>query len=135
MKRKDFLNNMARATGVGIIARALNSCAKNPSIPIPTAGFNVDLSSSANSALQTVGGFIFTQGIYVICTGSSTYTALSSICTHQGCTVAYGSTSKQFVCPCHGGTFDINGKVVSGPPPAPLTQYQVTRNGNILTIT
>jgi cytochrome b6-f complex iron-sulfur subunit len=24
-------------------------------------------------------------------------------------------------CSCHGGTFDINGNVVAGPPPSPIT--------------
>ncbi len=135
MERRDFLNSASGILGVAVIAQVVESCSKSSTVPTPTAGFTVDLNSSSNSALKTVGGFILTQGIYIICTAASTYVALSSICTHQGCTVNYGSTTKQFSCPCHGGLYDITGKVLSGPPPSPLKQYSVSLNGNILTIT
>ena len=50
--------------------------------------------------------------------------AFSAVCTHAGCTVGY--QSGQIVCPCHGGVYDAGtGAVVSGPPPAPLTQRKV----------
>ena len=47
-------------------------------------------------------------------------TALSSTCTHLGCRVAWDADAALLKCPCHGGTFDKNGAVKSGPPPAPL---------------
>ena len=134
MKRRDFLNSASGVFGVSIIAQVMESCSKSSMVPTPTAGFTVDLNSPSNSALKTVGGFILTQSIYVICTASSTYVALSSICTHQGCMVNYGAASKQFSCPCHGGLYDISGKVLSGPPPSPLKKYTVALNGSTLTI-
>ena len=120
--------------GVAAVAYIVESCSRSSTVPTPTGGFTVDLASAANSALKSVGGFILMEGIYIICTAPSTYVALSSICTHQGCSVNYSSTSKQFSCPCHGGRYDISGKVLSGPPPAPLRQYQVTLSGTTLTI-
>jgi Rieske Fe-S protein len=42
---------------------------------------------------------------------------LSSICPHLGCPLNWHPDQAQFVCPCHGGTFDANGRLVSGPPP------------------
>lgn len=134
MNRRDFLNTSSGLLGAAVIAQLVESCSKGEMVPTPTAGFSVDLSIPANGALKTAGGFILTKGIYIICTASSTYVALSSICTHQGCTVSYGATSKQFSCPCHGGLYDITGKVLGGPPPAPLKQYQVTLSGTSLTI-
>lgn len=50
---------------------------------------------------------------------------LSNICTHLGCGVNWDSAARQFVCPCHGGLFDGEGKVAGGPPPKPLTQLAV----------
>jgi menaquinol-cytochrome c reductase iron-sulfur subunit len=41
--------------------------------------------------------------------------ALSSICPHLGCTVPWNKEKKQFICPCHGGTFSADGSRVSGP--------------------
>lgn len=50
---------------------------------------------------------------------------LSATCTHAGCTVAWQASSREFVCPCHSGTYDTSGAVVSGPPPAPLERLPV----------
>jgi cytochrome b6-f complex iron-sulfur subunit len=136
MKRRDFLNNVRAAIGIGGVVQTFESCSKNegtPAQPSPS-GLTIDLSSPANSALKTTGGFILSKGIFVICTAPSAYTALSSICTHQGCTVNFNSSSKQFSCPCHGGMFDISGKVLVGPPTSPLPKYSVLVNGNNLTV-
>lgn len=136
MKRRDFLNNAGAALGVGLIAQTVASCSKSsvtPAAPSPS-GLTIDLSSPANSALNTTGGFILTKGIYIICTAPSTYIALSSVCTHQGCTVSFSSSSKKFSCPCHGGMFDISGKVLVGPPTSPLPEYSVALDGTTLTI-
>lgn len=46
--------------------------------------------------------------------------ALSRVCTHLGCLIRYDKESKQLVCPCHAGIFDLEGAVVAGPPPKPL---------------
>jgi len=49
--------------------------------------------------------------------------ALSLTCTHLGCGVHWEEDAQEFLCPCHGGRFSAVGKVLSGPPPAPLTRY------------
>lgn len=43
-------------------------------------------------------------------------TALHPTCTHAGCTVKFNEAEKSWDCPCHGGRFDLKGKVISGPP-------------------
>jgi len=49
--------------------------------------------------------------------------AFSAICTHAGCSVGYQSSNQEFVCPCHGGTYSARtGRVLAGPPPAPLKE-------------
>ncbi|MEW6118154.1 MAG: Rieske 2Fe-2S domain-containing protein [Nitrospirota bacterium] len=48
--------------------------------------------------------------------------ALSSSCSHLGCLVSWSYHKNLFICPCHGGTYDIEGNVVSGPPPLPLSR-------------
>jgi Rieske Fe-S protein len=56
----------------------------------------------------------------------------SSTCTHLGCGVNYNAEKKQFYCPCHGGVFDENGKVVAGPPPQPLVRLKpLVQNGQV----
>ena len=49
--------------------------------------------------------------------GDQEISVLSPICPHLGCPVSSYPAQKQFVCPCHGGIFDTNGRLISGPPP------------------
>jgi menaquinol-cytochrome c reductase iron-sulfur subunit len=58
------------------------------------------------------------------------YVAISHRCMHLGCPVRYVEASQRFICPCHGGTYDIEGKVAGGPPVRPLDRfYTRVRNG------
>ena len=59
------------------------------------------------------------------------FAAISTICTHLGCTV--DSTDVGFACPCHGSLYDLQGDVVSGPAPTALAWYRVslTPNGEL----
>ena len=53
--------------------------------------------------------------------------AYSAICTHQGCTVKYSTSSKTLKCPCHQAEFDPykSAKVVNGPAETPLGKVKV----------
>jgi cytochrome b6-f complex iron-sulfur subunit len=55
--------------------------------------------------------------------------AFSLTCTHLGCIVVWNPEKKEFHCPCHDGLFDINGKVLSGPPLSPLDRWKVKVDG------
>ena len=62
------------------------------------------------------------------------YIALSRVCTHLGCLVEYQKGTEVLLCPCHGGKFDLDGNVISGPPPQPLPQLTLKVEGNSLVI-
>lgn len=55
--------------------------------------------------------------------------ALDPTCTHLGCRVKYQEEKSRFFCPCHGGVFDAEGKVVSGPPPRALDRHSAKFEG------
>jgi menaquinol-cytochrome c reductase iron-sulfur subunit len=55
---------------------------------------------------------------------------LSNVCTHLSCRVNWSDDLKEYVCPCHDGRFDSQGKVISGPAPRPLDRYNETRVEN-----
>ena len=65
------------------------------------------------------------RDLMLVRTGEKEVKAISTVCTHLGCTVYWQSDKKEFFCPCHNGRFDKNGNVLSGPPPAPLDLYRV----------
>ena len=58
------------------------------------------------------------------------YRAFSAVCEHLQCTVQYRSDLSQIWCACHNGMFNLNGEVLSGPPPGPLTTYEVAIRGD-----
>jgi nitrite reductase/ring-hydroxylating ferredoxin subunit len=45
---------------------------------------------------------------------AGTIRALSSVCTHMGCTLAYRPAWKDLRCPCHGASFDLSGHLANG---------------------
>jgi quinol---cytochrome c reductase iron-sulfur subunit, bacillus type len=49
--------------------------------------------------------------------GADAIRVLSPVCPHNGCDLAWKAERSAFVCPCHGGTFDVSGQHKSGPPP------------------
>ena len=61
--------------------------------------------------------------------------ALDAKCTHEGCTVQYVPGDSLILCACHNGKYDLDGRVLSGPPPRPLATWVATRDGDAVTIT
>ena len=71
--------------------------------------------------------------VYVV-KQNNRYTVLSNVCSHMQCPVHWDDALHQFICPCHGGLYDINGQNVGGPPPKPLPQYVHRIDGTTLYI-
>ena len=60
------------------------------------------------------------------------FVAISTRCAHLGCPVRWVVAADRFVCPCHGGVYDFQGKVVGGPPVRPLDRFVTrVRNGQV----
>ena len=134
MDRRKFFQKCGVACGLGAVASTLlvESCQKTSSTAQgPSANFTIDLTKAGNAALTKSGGSGASNGVVVVNLNGS-YIAVAQACTHNGCSVTY--TNSNFYCPCHGATFDTNGKVTGGPTNIPLKKYTVTQSGNILTI-
>jgi len=52
--------------------------------------------------------------------------ALSTVCTHLGCTPNWLEAEQKFKCPCHGSGFYITGVNFEGPAPRPLERWAIT---------
>jgi menaquinol-cytochrome c reductase iron-sulfur subunit len=55
---------------------------------------------------------------------SNDFIAISTRCAHAGCPVRFVEAAGNFICPCHGGVYDFQGKVIGGPPVRPLDRFQ-----------
>ena len=58
------------------------------------------------------------------------YIAVSTRCAHLGCPVRFYQAAGNFICPCHGGVYDFQGKVSGGPPVRPLDRFQTRVSGD-----
>ena len=66
----------------------------------------------------------------MIRTSEDEYVAYSQKCTHLSCAVYYSAKNDRLECPCHQGFFSVkDGSVLQGPPPRPLPQITLEREG------
>jgi menaquinol-cytochrome c reductase iron-sulfur subunit len=86
--------------------------------------------------VQQVDGWrkaVSEKTVYVTKDSHGQLCVLSSICPHLGCTVPWISDKKEFVCPCHGGTFSPDGSRISGPPLRGMDSLEtVSQDGQLL---
>src|SRR3990167_2565999 len=63
-------------------------------------------------------------GVWIVRVSEGIY-ALSTVCTHLGCTPNWLLTEQKFKCPCHGSGFFKTGINFEGPAPRPLERYKI----------
>lgn len=96
------------------------------------------VSVGKNAEVANNTGKIFKFGSkpgIIIRTESGDLKAFSASCTHLDCIVQYDPASKQIICACHNGKYDLTGKNVAGPPPRPLEEFTVNVKGDDITVT
>ena len=147
--RREFCSEACGAVGLAALGGALQACGGGgltgasavPALPrvSATAGNGaVTLTINSGSPLASVGSAALVQGpsglFLVARTGQDSFTALTSTCTHEVCTIT-NYESQTYVCPCHGSRFDTSGRVTNGPAVRALRSYATQFSGDVLTIT
>src|SRR5450755_2931559 len=74
------------------------------------------------------------KAVYVTKDNQGQLRVLTSVCPHLGCTVPWNKEKRQFVCPCHGGTFTMDGNRVSGPSLRGMDALQTSVEGGQLLV-
>ena len=64
-------------------------------------------------------------GVWIVRDDEKIY-ALSTVCTHLGCTPNWMPSETKFKCPCHGSGFYTTGINFEGPAPRPLERFKIT---------
>lgn len=138
-RRQLLVRSGAAGATLGAVA-LLAACGSSPAGGDGGGGGGGETTPAANGSLAQVadipvGGAIAattTDGTQILLTQpqEGTVVGLSSVCTHQGCTVA--PDNAELRCPCHGSVYDLEGKNVSGPAPSPLAPFAVrVENGAV----
>jgi len=126
--RRSFLNWILSTSVGAMFASVLYPVARYVSPPdIPEAQTS-RVTAAREGELKPNEGKIFRFGQQpgiLVRSAEGDYTAYSATCTHLNCTVQYRPDLKQIWCACHNGFYDMSGRVVGGPPPRPLDEFQV----------
>ena len=95
----------------------------------------VPLSLADHPALATVGGSalvtISDELILVVHYEEGCFSALSAVCTHEGCAIEYAGGNR-VICPCHGAAFLMDGSVQAGPTPIPLEKFPTVAEARVI---
>ncbi|MHC4470265.1 MAG: QcrA and Rieske domain-containing protein [Planctomycetota bacterium] len=70
-----------------------------------------DLAVGQSKTVRTPAGDSF-----VMARTKTGFRVLSDVCPHLGCRVHWQREENRFLCPCHMGIFDAEGRAISGPP-------------------
>ncbi|MGI8559301.1 MAG: ubiquinol-cytochrome c reductase iron-sulfur subunit [Solirubrobacteraceae bacterium] len=62
------------------------------------------------------------------------FIAITTRCAHLGCPVRWVPASERFICPCHGGVYDLQGERTGGPPVRPLDRFYTRLEGGMVQV-
>jgi cytochrome b6-f complex iron-sulfur subunit len=145
--RRSFCVQACQAASCLAMGSLLEACGGGGSSPsnvpqLTTVSGNVSGSAivvqiDSASPLAAVGGAAMVRssgGAFLVArTAQDSFTALTSTCTHEACTIT-GFDSSNYVCPCHGSRFNTAGRVLNGPATSPLRSFATQFSNNVLTI-
>jgi len=135
MKRRTllaWLGGILGSTAMGVLVYPLVRFLAPPGTG--TAGGEVTLAKTAVPVGTARSVVVRGNPVFVINRAGKGWIALSRVCTHLGCLVDFDAPNNRLLCPCHGGTYNLDGAVLSGPPPAPLKEFPVRVDDDQLVI-
>jgi cytochrome b6-f complex iron-sulfur subunit len=122
LTRRDLLRvTLGAAAGLAAGAAGLSVLRPANRVPLVDPGRSLVADGQwvavATLADLPVGGAVrFSTAAFdgYVVNDAGTIRALSSVCTHMGCTLAYRPAWKDLRCPCHGASFDLSGHLANG---------------------
>ena len=152
MNRRNFIKKSSFAACACVSVSALSflqSCEDNTAYDQNTDNdgdndiqLSVDISQDPHRNLEVIGGTsilgpneIDSRGLLLVRISENNFRVLSRRCTHSSYSVNDFNSQGLAMCSSgHGGGFNANGNVVSGPPSASLSSYSSSFSNNILII-
>jgi cytochrome b6-f complex iron-sulfur subunit len=140
--RRRFLDGLLGTAAAGTFAAVVYPLLRYLK-PLPASGVGgpTHLTRAETEKLEKANFVVVPAGgkrVVVLRDPQGQLHALDAKCTHEGCTVQYVPGEGDMWCACHNGRFDLDGRVLSGPPPRPLAKYAVHTDadgGILVTVT
>jgi nitrite reductase/ring-hydroxylating ferredoxin subunit len=119
VNRRQLLRLAGASAGALLLGASMASCSSKSSS---------GASDALNVADLPVGSLRLLSSDLAVGRDAQGFYAMTSVCTHEGCSLedSAQTIAAGLRCPCHGSTFDGNGKVTKGPAREDLQHYQVT---------
>jgi cytochrome b6-f complex iron-sulfur subunit len=136
--RRGFLDYLLGTGVVATLAAIFYPIAKFMVPPEVVEAQQNSVTVGTNAEIAANTGKIFKFGSkpgLIVRTEAGELKAFSATCTHLDCIVQYDPGSKQIICACHNGIYDLAGRNIGGPPPRPLDEYTVNVKGDEITVT
>jgi cytochrome b6-f complex iron-sulfur subunit len=136
--RRSFLNKLWIGLGLVAVAEVVAvvfTFLRSNKSKTREADSNAMVTAGAVSKFEPSSVTAFVRGrFYLARLEDGGFLALSSKCTHLGCTVPWVEKELKFACPCHGSAFDITGNVIHSPAPRPLDIYPISIENNVVKV-
>lgn len=128
-ERREFLKKLSGLVGTGLTASLSPGCTAPPRSFRAPPGPTVEVPLRGYPELLEPGGTVkvLTQAygpILVRRLDDDGLLAVSGLCPHQGCVV--NAKRDGFFCPCHGASFDRQGRNPTRPARQPLRRFSVS---------
>ncbi|MDQ1456077.1 MAG: hypothetical protein QOH28_1697 [Actinomycetota bacterium] len=132
----------AAAVAGGVVDRELLDSGSSPSVPraqqlVPDEGTWRPVLAAANLGDGQVARFSTASTVGFVVNDNGDLSAISGVCTHQGCLLRHNEAAGRLDCPCHRASFSLQGDVLRQQfrqPLAPLPHIQVRENNGQIEI-
>jgi nitrite reductase/ring-hydroxylating ferredoxin subunit len=132
----------AAAVGGAVVERELLNPDSSPSVPkaqelVPDEGAWQPVLAAAKLGDGQVARFSTVSTIGFVVNDNGNLTAISGVCTHQGCLLRLNEAAGRLDCPCHRASFSLEGDVLHQQfrqPLPPLPHIQVRENNGQIEI-
>lgn len=131
-KRRDFLKFLLTGGLLGFAASVLYPLFSYLKPPKQTEVEVTNVLAGKITDFEPDSGKIIKFGskpVILIRLKDGSFRAFSATCTHLACTVQYRKDMGLIWCACHNGKYNLNGINIAGPPPRPLTVFNVIQKG------
>jgi cytochrome b6-f complex iron-sulfur subunit len=135
--RRDVLDLAIAGTTVLLGGTTVYPIARYLDAPTPTdaAAMEVVVGKAGEVAPGTAAAFKFgSKPGLLACGENGKMRAFLAICPHLSCVVQFRADIGHIWCACHNGHFDLTGRNIDGPPPAPLEELTVELRGDDIVV-